>query len=456
MATGEFCGLLDHDDLLSLNALEVVVRALNENPEFDFIYSDEDYLLADGSQRVSPFFKPDFDLDLLRLQNYICHFSVIRTKILHEVGGFSEGLEGSQDHDLFLRVVDSVSESRIKHISKILYHWRIWSQSVASGAGAKPYTFIAARKAVLRHLGRRKEIGRLGSLSGAWHPVIYQARDSEVFQIFWDLRSVPENKIESIIKSFLRSHTHEIWAITVLVNTEIAPISLQDSATVQTLFSSPSDSWQKAFQNSPLKSSDRPVWIISGDLDFEGDEHFTSAYKRVEHSSIGAIAPAFANSSRRYLQVGYLITKTGWLGARFENEPIGSFGHFGRLTGIHQVSAIQWNGSLFHSGLFLSQLLETIDSRLATLNALNIEFVNRDAIVNLALSLEISRLGLKLLVNPLAILIDRNPASSISTHFSEEEWLSLLKVFQDSIPDIDPFYHPMLSQDPAFFDLRRN
>ena len=152
MATGEFIGLLDHDDLLAMNALYEVVKVINENETVDFIYFDEDKIQTLDKPRYMPLFKPDFAIDTLRANNYICHFSVIRKTLLDKVGYFNHEFDGAQDYDLILRVTEQAQ--KIIHIPKILYHWRVHQKSTAMSGEAKPYAFIAGRKVLEAHLKR--------------------------------------------------------------------------------------------------------------------------------------------------------------------------------------------------------------------------------------------------------------------------------------------------------------
>lgn len=158
LCSGEFVGLLDNDDLLSKHALSEVVKALNFNKELDFIYSDEDKIDLDG-KRFNPNFKPDYSPDLLISCNYICHFSVLRTSLIRQVGGFEVGLEGVQDHDLFLKVVEKTSN--IYHIPKILYHWRIIEGSTGLSIDNKEYIRKAGHKMITQTLKRRNLAGKI-------------------------------------------------------------------------------------------------------------------------------------------------------------------------------------------------------------------------------------------------------------------------------------------------------
>lgn len=167
-ATGQFVALLDHDDLLAAGALKAVARCIAQEPEVDYIYSDEDKVDRAGSA-YDPFIKPEWSPERLRSQMYTGHLSVLRTDLVREVGGFAVGSDGSQDHDLVLRV--SERARRVVHIPEVLYHWRAIAGSTAEGVGAKPYAWLAGLAAVQGHLDRMKIDGRavLGSEPGTYH-----------------------------------------------------------------------------------------------------------------------------------------------------------------------------------------------------------------------------------------------------------------------------------------------
>jgi GT2 family glycosyltransferase len=154
MAGGEYVAILDQDDELSPAALYETVRLINEHPDADLIYSDEDKIDARG-RRTSPFFKPDWSPDLLMSVNYINHFCVIRKAAGDRVGWFRAGFEGAQDHDLFLRI--SRESDSIFHIPRILYHWRAVPGSTAMDVGEKDYSSAAGVRALQEHLEARGE-----------------------------------------------------------------------------------------------------------------------------------------------------------------------------------------------------------------------------------------------------------------------------------------------------------
>ncbi len=153
LASGEYIALLDHDDILPVFSLYEIVKTINENPEAEFIYTDEDKLLEEKENRIGPHFKPDYAPDTLMSYNYICHFSIFKKSLLDRIGGFRKEFDGSQDYDLILRAVEQANQ--IIHIPKILYHWRMNIDSVALNSAAKPYAYEAAKKAIRAHLERK-------------------------------------------------------------------------------------------------------------------------------------------------------------------------------------------------------------------------------------------------------------------------------------------------------------
>lgn len=151
LSSGAFIGFLDHDDVLSPDALFESVRLLQDHPEADVIYSDEDKLESDGT-RSEPFFKPDWSPELLLSGMYTCHFSLYRKELVEAVGGLRTGFEGSQDYDLILRVAEHTSN--IFHIPKILYHWRKVPNSTAEDPRAKASSTNIGLRALQEHFER--------------------------------------------------------------------------------------------------------------------------------------------------------------------------------------------------------------------------------------------------------------------------------------------------------------
>ncbi len=149
---GGYVVFVDHDDTLAPDALYECVKVLNREPDVEVIYTDSDKLSENGKRYSEPCFKPDFNMELLRCQNYICHLTVIQKRFLDKVGYLNSNYSGVQDYDHILRCVEQTN--RIVHIPKILYHWRMCPGSVAVDTDNKPYTYELFQKILREHYDR--------------------------------------------------------------------------------------------------------------------------------------------------------------------------------------------------------------------------------------------------------------------------------------------------------------
>lgn len=195
LATGEFIGLFDHDDILHPCALYEYVKVINEQ-DADFVYCDEaTFKSPDIDKMITMHFKPDYAIDNLRANNYICHFSVFARNLLEGTELFRTQFDGSQDHDMILRLTDNAR--KVVHVPKLLYYWRAHAGSVAGNIEAKPYVVEAARGAVADHLRRH----------GFSHFTITSTRAFEtIFKISYEI--IGEPKISIVIPN--KDHTEDL------------------------------------------------------------------------------------------------------------------------------------------------------------------------------------------------------------------------------------------------------
>ena len=220
LATGDFIALLDHDDIIPQFALYEVVKSINDNPEADFIYTDEDKILEEKDKRISPHFKQDFAIDTLRSYNYICHFSIFKKELMDKLQGFNSEFDGSQDYDLIFRAVENAKQ--IVHIPKILYNWRINANSVASGASAKPYAYVAAKKAILANIerqgikGAKVEDSRIIGLYKITYPVIGEPKISIIIP-----NKDQAKTLKKCVDSILQKSTYKNYEIIIVENNSI-------------------------------------------------------------------------------------------------------------------------------------------------------------------------------------------------------------------------------------------
>lgn len=214
-ATGDFVCFFDHDDILEPDLLFEYARAIESNSEIDLLYCDEDKLLEDGFYS-QPFFKPDFSIDLLRNNNYICHMLTVRKSVLDSLPRAGSEFDGAQDHNLTLKVAEVARV--IHHVPKVLYHWRMSASSTAANAGSKPYATIAGIKAVSDHLER------LGIKAK-----VEQSRRPFTYKITYDVTGEPlvsiiipskdaVNLLDTCIKSIIEKTTYPNYEIVIIEN----------------------------------------------------------------------------------------------------------------------------------------------------------------------------------------------------------------------------------------------
>lgn len=151
LATGEYIGLFDHDDMLTPDALYEIVKAINDY-DYDVLYTDEDKISEDSHDYKKPVLKPDYSPELLCANNYITHFFVAKKSIVDRLGGFRKEYDGSQDYDFIFRCVELAK--KVGHVSKVLYHWRMHGGSVAGDPTSKMYAYDAGKKAIQSHYER--------------------------------------------------------------------------------------------------------------------------------------------------------------------------------------------------------------------------------------------------------------------------------------------------------------
>lgn len=210
MAEGDYIALFDHDDLLAEDALFEVTQEILRS-DADIIYTDEDKVTADLKERYQPHFKPDFNLDLLRANNYICHLLVIRRTLVEKVGGQRKEYDGAQDHEFLFRCVEAAQE--IAHIPKVLYHWRVHKASTADNPLSKKYAYDAGKRAVLEHIQRCGEDAEVTDTKfPGFYRVKYKVKGEPLVSII-----IPNKDERDTLNSCLAS----IWEKSTYTNYEI-------------------------------------------------------------------------------------------------------------------------------------------------------------------------------------------------------------------------------------------
>ena len=225
MASGDYVGLLDHDDLLSPDALYEIMEVLESGMERDgniytsrykAVYSDEDKMNTAGTRYFDYHKKPDFDIDLLRSNNYICHFFCVKTQVAVKSGGFRSEYNGAQDHDFIFRCIEQLAPDEIYHIPKVLYHWRSHTSSTAENPDSKMYAYEAGKRAVRDHLNRlniEAEVTDTAHLG--FYRIKYAVNEPKVRMLDreeWE--SITREEIEAMDEDLIMILSPEIKALT--------------------------------------------------------------------------------------------------------------------------------------------------------------------------------------------------------------------------------------------------
>ncbi len=353
LATGEFIALLDHDDELTPHALFEVVSLLNARPDTDYVYSDEDKIDEDG-RRHEPYFKPDYLPDLFLAQNYTSHLSVYRAALVRVVGGFRQGYEGSQDWDLALRVVDRSTPDRIRHIPKVLYHWRAIPGSTALLISEKNYPLEAARRALTDHFARLGQPVTLEHVPGDHWRVRYPlpAQPPSVTLIIPTRNGL--KFLQRCIDSILAKTSYPSFEVLVLDNGSDDPATLAYLRTLSDgthphlrpghtarVISDPSPFNYSALNNRGVREAQATiVGLLNNDLEVIHPDWLDEMVAQAVRPGIGCVGAMLYYPNDTIQHAGVVIGLGGVAGHAFRDFPRGSHGKFNRARLVQNYSAV--------------------------------------------------------------------------------------------------------------------
>ena len=252
MAKGDYVGFLDHDDLLAPNALYEAAAYLEKYPQTDMLYTDEDKVTEDLSVHFQPHLKPDFNLDLLRSNNYICHFLIVKRTLALRAGEFRQEYEGAQDYDFVLRCADQAC--RIGHVPEILYHWRTSRSSTADNPASKMYAYDAGKRAIEAHLQRRGEKGEVSLKKDlGFYRVVYPVKKRELISVVIPSRDQWET-LKACLDSIREKTTYPDYEIIVVENNSREPETFAYYKTIDGKDNIRVITWDKPFNYSAINN----------------------------------------------------------------------------------------------------------------------------------------------------------------------------------------------------------
>lgn len=344
IATGDYIALLDHDDEITIDALYENAKLINRSPQAGLIYSDEDKMELDGT-RIEPYFKPDYSPDLLDTNNYICHFTVIKKKIIDQMGGFREGLDGSQDHDVILRAADAAEE--IAHIPRILYHWRKIPGSTAVEYDSKGYAWDAGRKAI-EDIHRKHEDGvrvEFGSLKGSYR-IVREIIGNPLVSIVIPFKDKPA-LLDSCLKSILERTSYSNFEIVGVSNNSEQALTHQRMA----FFADADPRIRFVEHNVPFNFSGicnygvsqakgDYIVLLNNDVEIITPDWIENMLQHAQRDNIGAVGCKLLFPDGRIQHAGIVAGMVGAAGHPHKLFPESHIGYHGRLHMVSNVSAV--------------------------------------------------------------------------------------------------------------------
>lgn len=345
MAKGEWTALLDHDDELHQHSLYYVVKAINQQPNVELLYSDEDKIDEHGV-RKDPHFKSDWNLDLLYSQNYVSHLGIYKTAIIKKIGGFRLGYEGSQDYDLLLRYSREIDYANIVHIPKVLYHWRAIVGSTAMGAGEKSYTTDAGIKALEDHFKALKQ-----------DVTVEKGKHDNIYKVNWPINSNPFISLiiptynghvitKQAIDSILDKSTYRNFEIILVDNNSNDPESLAYFDEIAqheqvTLLRYPYPFNYSAINNFAAQYARGEVLgLINNDIEVITPGWLEEMASHAIRPDIGCVGAMLYYPNDTVQHAGVVIGIGGVAGHSHKHFRRNDYGYFSRLKTIQNYSAV--------------------------------------------------------------------------------------------------------------------
>ena len=351
LATGEYLALADHDDILAPHAMYSMGKAILElrrrgEPD-GFVYSDEALFTKDIRRPLAAHFKPDYAPDYLLCCNYICHLAVFKRELFEQLGGERPECDGSQDHDLFLRLIERTGGAA--HLPQVLYYWRVHSGSTSGGTEAKPYVAQAAKKALADHLART---GRTGTVEDGLFPSTYRVK--------WEIVGEPKvsilipNKdhtddLEKCLQSIWKKTTWEHYEVLVIENNSTDPATFAyyeqakqryDGLRVVTY---PKTGFNFSAINNFGRScaSGDYLLLLNNDVEVRNGDWLTELLRQCAHPGGAAVCGAMLYYPDETLQHAGVVTGLGgYAGHSHKYKKKGGSGYMFRAATVQDFSAV--------------------------------------------------------------------------------------------------------------------
>lgn len=441
LAEGDFVAFLDHDDELARDALLECVWILNERPETDVVYTDEDKVDRWG-WHSKPFHKPDWSPELFRGVMYVGHLLVVRRSLVEEVGGFDSEFDGVQDYELMLRL--SERTDRIEHVPRILYHWRKLPGSVASSTDAKPGISALQAAAVNAHLRRCSVDAEAQPHPKLPHRVVMHPRSREAWpsvDVVVPTKNAPHH-IGRCLASIYGQTKYPNFDVYVVDNGTTDPDALRaihGSGASVVPFDEPFN-FSRAINSGVAAGSGEFVLLLNNDTEVVQPNWLEEMVWVAEVLDVGAVGPLLLYPNRRVQHAGVVLGIRGTADHIMRGYPPDADGYSGSLACTREVSAVTGACMLVRRDLY--QELDGLDVHFAT-HYQDVDFC-----------LRIRRKALRNVFTPRSVLI-HHESTSRGSRYDQLDRALLLDRWADTIAQGDPYYNPWLSREGSDYTVRR-
>ena len=451
LATGEWCALLDHDDAFAEDALTLIALEIVRYPDAGLIYSDEDKIDEAGT-RSNPFFKPDWNPELFLGQNYINHLGCYRADLLREIGGFREGFEGSQDYDLALRCIERLRPEQVRHIPRILYHWRMIGGSLAAVVDAKPYAREAARRAISDHA---KRLGMPGTVTACpenneSHRFIHEIpRPAPLVSIIIPTRDRAE-LLQRCVESIQSRTEYRPLEIIIVDNGSVEPETLDffraiEQENVRVIPEGIPFNYSRLNNRAAADARGEVLVFLNNDTEIDEAGWLTEMTSHAVRAEVGAVGARLWYPDGTLQHGGVILGLGGVAGHAFPHIPRGHPGYFNRAMLQQNCAAVTGACMAVRKSVF--DELGGFDEENLGVTFNDIDFC-----------LRLTQRGYRVVWTPYANLIHHESASRGHQRTREEQ-----REFERAVDYMhqtwaeellhDPFYNPNLSLNPPGFTL---
>ena len=449
-ATGDYIAFADHDDLLTPNALYEIVRALNNDPEIEVLYSDEDKVSV-GGRFMQPHMKPDYNPDLLRTVNYICHLFVVKKDMIDKVGLLRPEFDGAQDYDFIFRCVEMTD--KIYHIPKILYHWRFFEGSTAENPESKLYAFEAGKRAIEAHyerIGIHAEVLK-GEYLGLYRTRYLRSCDPLISILIPNKDHIDD--LKRCLDSIERSSYKNVEYIIIENNSE-AP---ETFAFYKELEASDPKAhvvyWDGEFNYSAINNFGETyargeyLLLLNNDIEAINDTWLEEMLGYCMREDVGIVGARLYYEDDSIQHAGVVIGFGGIAGHCFVQQPRGFTGYCHRIICAQDYSAVTAACMLVKKAVF-----EEVGGLTEELKV---------AFNDIDFCMKVRALGKLVVYNPYAELYHYESKSRGLEDTPEKiaRFNGEMAIFKSRWPDImrdgDPYYNPNLTLETQDFSLRR-